>query len=84
MFGFLWKLLPEDWRWDVAIKKASYTIGKLGAAALMMGKAKVLVGSHLTPDQLVQVQGAIGAVSAALLEGIHDWAKLKFPDNKYL
>lgn len=77
-------MVPADYKWNVAIKKASYTVGKLVAAGLMMGKTKTMVGDHLTPDQITQIQGAIGAVTAAGLEGIHDWAKLKWPDKKWL
>ncbi len=84
MLNFIMNLIPQDYKWSVAIKKASYTVGKLAAAGLMMGKAKTLVGSHLTPDQVTEIQGAVGAAAAAFLEGIHDWARVKWPNATWL
>jgi hypothetical protein len=84
VINWLLNLIPQEWKISVAIKKASYTIGKLAVAGLMYGKAKTLVGSHLTPDQMNQVQMAIAAISAGALEGIHDWARLKWPGLTWL
>lgn len=77
-------LIPEQYRVGVAIKKASYTVGKLAVAALTYGKVKTMVGDHLTPDQITEIQTAAAGVTAALLTGVHDWAKLKYPNATWL
>ncbi len=84
MLNWIIGLIPADYKWSVAIKKASYTVGKLAVAALMYGKAKTLIGSHLTPEQLTQAQEAVAVVSAAGMEGIHDWLKLRYPNATWL
>jgi len=83
MLNWILKMIPDQYKWPVAIKKASYTVAKLAMAALMMGKAKS-IGDHLNPEQIVQVQGAVGAITAAALEGIHDWLKMKYPNAAWL
>lgn len=77
-------LIPEQYRVGIAIKKASYSVGKLAVALLMYGKMKTVVGDKLTPDQVQQVQAAAAAMSAALLTAIQDWAKLKWPNATWL
>lgn len=77
-------LIPEQYRVGIAIKKASYMIGKLAVSFLAYGKVKSIVGDHLTPDQITQIQTAAAGVSAAFLEGVHDWAKLKWPNATWL
>jgi len=84
MLTWLLKLIPDDYKWSVMIKKAAYTVGKLAVAALMYGKAKTIVGNQLTPDQLKMVQDTAGVVTAGFLEGVHDWAKLKWPNTGWL
>lgn len=84
MIGWILKFIPAEYKWSVAIKKVSYTVGKLAVAALSMGGVKSLIGTNLTPDQTTQIEGAAGALTAALLEGIHDWAKLKWPNSQWL
>jgi hypothetical protein len=76
--------IPSEYKAGVAIKKASYTIGKLAAAAFTMGWLGQHVGSHLTPDQIKLIEGATGAIVAGGLEAVHDYAKLKWPDNPLL
>lgn len=83
MLNLLLKLIPAEWSWQVAVKKASYMAGKGIAAILAFKKASVL-SSHLSPDQQTQLQVAIGALAAAGLEAIHDALKLKYPDAKWL
>jgi len=83
MMNWLWKLLPADWKFSVAIKKVCYMAAKFAAAILTMGKLKA-VGSRMTPDQIVQLQMVIGGLTAAILECIHDWARLKWPGLNWL
>lgn len=84
MINWIWNLIPAEYRWSVAIKKMSYTVGKLAIAGLMYGKVGQMVGSHLTPDQMAQIQAAAAGATAALLTGIQDWAKMKWPNAKWL
>lgn len=84
MLNWILKYIPSDYKWSVAIKKASYTLAKLATALLTMGKAKDVFGDNLTPEQIQQIQAAVGAVVAAGLEGLHDWLKLKFPNVQWL
>lgn len=84
LFNWLAKFLPESWKWGVASKKVVYTVSKLAAAGLMYGKVGQIVGSKLTPDQIVQVQTAAAAIVAGGLESLHDYLKLKYPENNWL
>lgn len=78
------KFLPEDWKWGVASKKIVYVVAKFALTGLMYGKVGEYVGSRLTPEQQMQVQAAASAVVAGALESVHDWAKLKWPENNWL
>lgn len=87
VLGFVLKHIPEQYSWKVAAKKVSYTIGKLAVSGLMMGAVGKNIGSHLTPEQLTQVQVAVGGVVAGGLEALHDYLKLKLagtPWGNYL
>jgi len=84
VLSWIVNLIPQEYRVGIAIKKVSYTVGKLAVAALAYGKMKALVGDNLTPDQLVQIQTTTAAIAAALLEGVHDWARLKYPNATWL
>lgn len=77
-------LIPQEYKIGIAIKKMSYSVGKLAVAGLMYGKMKTVVGGHLTPDQVTQIQAAVAAMSAAALTAIQDWAKVKWPDATWL
>jgi hypothetical protein len=83
MLNLLLKLIPADWTWSVAAKKAAYMAGK-GVAAILAFKKASLLSSHLTPEQQAQLQIAIGAVVAAGLEAIHDALKLHYPEASWL
>ncbi len=74
------KLIPEQYRIGVAIKKVSYMVGKLAVSFLAYGKVKMIVGDNLTPDQIMQIQTATAALTGAALEGLHDWARVKWPN----
>jgi hypothetical protein len=83
MFKWLWNLFPEDWKFSVAAKKICYMAAKFVVAILTMGKLKS-VGSHMTPEQLAQLQTVIGGLTAASLEALQDFARLKWPEVKWL
>ena len=84
MFAWVLRFIPQEYSWKVGIKKASYAAGKLIVALLGMGKVKAVVGDNLTPEQMMEIQAAVGAVVAAGLEGLHDWLRVKFPGVKWL
>lgn len=77
VLGFVLKHIPEEYSWKVAARKISFTIGKLAASALTAGTVGHYVGSHLTPEQVTQVEGAVAVFIAGVLEGVHDYLKLK-------
>ncbi len=84
ILNWIVNLIPEQYRIGIAIKKVSYTLGKLAIAGLMYGKVGSMVGSKLTPDQVSQIQVAAAGLSAAVLTSIQDWAKLKWPNATWL
>lgn len=84
MLTWLWNKIPQEWKLSVALKKVSYGVGKAAVAILTWGKIKIFIGDHLTPDQMLMIQNAAAAVAAAALEALHDWARVKWPDKKWL
>lgn len=74
-------LIPEQYRVAVAIKKLSYFVGKFGAGFVT---AKLITSGHLTVDQASQIELAITAATAGGLQLIHDWARVKWPEAKWL
>jgi len=73
--------MPSNYKWSIGIKKVSWLVGKL-LAGFVLGK--LVTSGHLTSEQMTQLQVTITAVTASGLEWIHDWAKLKYPDAKWL
>jgi len=84
ILSWIVNLIPAEYRIGIAIKKVSYTIGKLVVAGLMYGKVGTMIGTKLTPDQVQGVQAGAAALSGAILTGIQDWAKLKWPTATWL
>lgn len=80
MFDFLVGLFPVEYRWQVAIKKISYTIAKFGVGFL----AASAVGKHIDPQNLVVVEGVVGATVAGALTSLHDWLQVKYPGATWL
>jgi hypothetical protein len=76
-------LIPPEYSWGVATKKAAYMAGKGVVAILAYNKAQT-VAAHLSPDQVNALQTASGALAGALLEGLHDYLKLKYPNATWL
>lgn len=81
ILSWITNLIPEQYRVGIAIKKASYMVGKLAAGYVT---AQLVTTGKLTPEQCNQVQVAITAVTAGGLEMFHDWAKLKWPNAIWL
>lgn len=80
MLGFIWKILPKEYKFSVAFKKAGAMAGK-AITGLLVG---TVVGQKLSPQHVEAVSTVITVLTTAGLEAIHDWAKLKYPDQKWL
>lgn len=81
LLSWLVNLIPEQYRLKVAIKKVSYTVGKLLAG---FATSQLVSTGHLTPEQCAQIEIGVTALTAGGLEMLHDWAKMKWPDQKWL
>lgn len=81
VLNWLVNLIPEQYRVGIAIKKASYMVGKLTAGFLT---AQLVTKGKLTPDQCSQIQLGLTTLVAGSLELVHDWAKVKYPDATWL
>lgn len=75
MIGFIWKLLPSDWKFGVAIKKVTWTIAKTGVALI----AGTKIGSQVSPENWQVVTEVSAALLAGGMKFVHDWARLKWP-----
>lgn len=80
MFEFIWKILPADYKWSVAIKKIAYTVAKFGIGAL----AGTSIGQKVKPEHWEVVTTVFGGLVAGGLTMLHDWAQVKWPDKKWL
>lgn len=80
MLSFILKLIPQDYKWSIGIKKVGQMAGK-AIAGLLIGSA---LGKKLSPEHVeaISTVGMVGTTMA--LEWFHDWAKLKWPDAKWL
>lgn len=78
------KLIPPEYSWGVAIKKGAYMAGKVAISLLLGSKAGPYIQAHTNPDQLLQVQTGVSVAAGAILEGVHDWLKLRFPNASWL
>lgn len=76
--------LPKDYSIKVAIKKISYLVGKMAVAGLVYGTLGEWIGKHLNSEQIGMIQVSVTAVAAAGLEGVHDWARMKWPEKLWL
>lgn len=84
MLAWLLKLIPAEYKWDVAAKEVVHGAVKGTAILLAYGKVGKFVGSHLTPDQVTQVQAGSAVLVGAILAGVHDWAAMKWPNASWL
>lgn len=80
MLGWIWKVLPRGYKWEVAIKKVSYTVAKVGIGFL----AGSAIGKKLQPEHLAAVEAVSGALVAGGLTYVHDWLQVKYPEARWL
>lgn len=80
MLKFLWRIVPDNYKFSVAFKKIGVIAGK-AVTGLLVGS---VVGSKLAPQHVEAVGTVVTVLTTACLEAVHDWAKVKWPDNKWL
>lgn len=80
MFNWLWNMIPDDYKWQVGIKKAGIMAGK-AIAGILVGST---IGAKLSPQHVEMVGTVVTVLTTAGLEWLHDWAKMKYPDKKWL
>lgn len=73
-------MIPEDYKWSVGIKKTGIMAGKAIVGLL----AGTTVGHKLSPQHVDMVSTVVTVLTTAGLEALHDWAKLKWPNQKWL
>lgn len=81
VLNWLVHLIPEQYRVGIAIKKVSYTIGKLAAGYIT---SSLVTSGKLTPEQCTQIQLGVTAAVAGGLTMIQDWARVKYPNATWL
>jgi len=85
MIQWLLKLIPVEWRWQVAIKRVAWMAGKLLAALVAYANAQTpgfleQIGVSLDPETF---EAGMALFVAGSLELVHDWLRLRFPDVRY-
>ena len=80
MLNWIWKVLPSEWKFSVALKKATWTVAKTGVSLLAATK----LGKEISPENWLTVTEVSAALMAGGLKVIHDWARLKYPTVKWL
>ena len=80
MLGFIWKILPKNYKFNVVFKKAG-SIASKAVVGLIVGSA---IGKHLSPENIELIKNATAILTATGLEVAHDWVKLKWPNNKFV
>ena len=74
----------KDWLLKVAIKKTAYGVAKAAAGLLAYSQVQSVfqaLGIQVDPTKF---EAGVALFVVGGLEMIHDWAKLKFPNSKYL
>lgn len=72
--------MPQDYKYSIAFKKTSQGIAKF-VAGLIVGTS---IGKTISPDHVKAVEGVVATMTMAGLEFVHDWARMKWPDKKWL
>lgn len=80
MLNWILKFIPEEYKWTVAIKKATWTVAKTGVALL----AGTKLGKEVSPENWQTVTEVSTVLLAGGLKVIHDWARLKWPTATWL
>ncbi len=78
------KIIPADYSWGIAIKKGGLMAGKFLVSLLLGSKLGGTISAHTTPDQIASVQAGVTVAAGVILEMIHDYLKLKFPNSPLL
>lgn len=84
MLRFIWRLIPANYKWRVAIKKTAYAIAKVATACISTVKVKAFLLSIGVDIDAKAFQEGLGLALVGLFEWIHDWARVKFPHVKWL
>ena len=71
------KLVPNSFKWSVMTKKAGYAMAKL----IVAGITSVTVGKDI---DIKGFEEGLALVLIGTLEAGHDWARMKWPDVKWL
>lgn len=79
MLSFLFKLIPVNYRWSVAVKNLGIGLGKV-ATSLLAGS----FGKDLAPEHIEAVGVAVTVLTQTGLEALHDYLRVKFPQAKWL
>lgn len=66
----------ENWIWQIAAKKVIAAV--VGAAVGFAGAVVARNHVNVTPEQLIELQGALVAGGTAASVALHDWLKLKY------
>lgn len=80
MLNWLLKFIPQEYKWEVAVKKVSWTIAKTGVALL----AGTKIGQHVSPDDWNKATEMSAIAVAGGMKLIHDWARMRYPNVKWL
>lgn len=80
MLKFLWKVLPDKYKWSVAFRKAGAATAKFITGALVGS----IAGEKLSPQHIEAVGTVVATLTVAGLEFVHDWAKMKWPEKDWL
>lgn len=80
MIAWIWKILPENYKFSVAFKKAAWTVAKT-VVALAAGTK---IGKEISPENWVTVTEVVSTALVGAMKLVHDWARLKWPESKWL
>jgi len=80
MLNWILKLIPEQYKWNVAVKKATWTVAKTAVALL----AGTKLGKEVSPENWLTVTEVSAALMAGGMKVVHDWARLKWPNVSWL
>lgn len=77
-------LVPEGWLGRIAAKRVAYGLAKAVATLLAYAKTQEMLaflGIHVDAAKL---QEGVAVATLGIMELAHDWARMKFPNVKWL
>lgn len=77
MLKFFLKIIPNNYKWNVAAKYIGLGAGKL-AMSLLAGS----IGKDMATEHVEAIGVAVTLVTNAGLDWVHDWASVKWPGAK--